>query len=119
DYKEDLRAELGADYAAPRRARSTWKYQRYMRDYLRCVQAVDDSAGAILDYLDQHELAETTRGAYTSGQGFFLCVRGWFDTRLMLGESLTMPILVRWPAQIPAGTRVTDIVSNVDFAATL
>src|SRR5699024_8808971 len=50
---------------------------------------------------------------------FFLGDHGWFDKRLMLDESLTMPMLVRWPAQIPAGTRVTDIVSNVDFAATL
>ena len=43
----------------------------------------------------------------------------WFDKRLMLDESLTMPMLLRWPAQIPAGSRVSDIVSNVDFAATL
>src|SRR5699024_2451786 len=119
DYKEDLPAELEGDDEASRRARSSWKYQRYMRDYLRCVQAVDDSVGEILDYLDQHDLAENTLVVYTSDQGFFLGDHGWFVKRLMLDESMTMPMLVRWPAQIPAGIRVTAIVSNVGFAATL
>src|SRR5699024_2300667 len=72
-----------------------------------------------LGYLEQEGIAENTLVVYTSDQGFFLGDHGWFDKRLMLDESLPMPMLVRWPAQIPAGTRVTDIVSNVDFAATL
>ncbi|HLS72909.1 MAG TPA: sulfatase/phosphatase domain-containing protein, partial [Actinomycetaceae bacterium] len=42
-----------------------------------------------------------------------------FDKRLMLDESLTMPMLIRWPAQIVAGSRVSDMITNVDFAATL
>ena len=37
-----------------------WKYQRYMRDYLACVQGVDDSVGKVLDYLDQSGLAKNT-----------------------------------------------------------
>ncbi|HEX7351334.1 sulfatase [Brachybacterium sp.] len=119
DYKDELPAELEGDDEATRRARSSWKYQRYMRDYLRCVQAVDDSVGEILNYLEENGLAENTLVIYTSDQGFFLGDHGWFDKRLMLDESLTMPMLVRWPAQVPAGSRVTDIVSNVDFAATL
>ena len=119
DYKDELPAELEGDAEEARRARSAWKYQRYMRDYLRCVQAVDDSVGEILDHLDETGLAENTIVIYTSDQGFFLGDHGWFDKRLMLDESLTMPMLVRWPAQIAAGTRLSDIVSNVDFAATL
>ena len=119
DYKDDLPAELEGEDEATRRERSAWKYQRYMRDYLRCVQAVDDSIGEILDYLEQEGIAENTLVIYTSDQGFFLGDHGWFDKRLMLDESLTMPMLIRWPATIPAGLRVTDTISNVDFAATL
>ncbi|MGO2558582.1 sulfatase family protein [Brachybacterium sp.] len=119
DYKDELPAELEGEGEEARHARTSWKYQRYMRDYLRCVQAVDDSVGEILDYLDENGLAENTLVIYTSDQGFFLGDHGWFDKRLMLDESLTMPMLVRWPAQIAADSRVTDIVSNVDFAATL
>ncbi|ATG56223.1 sulfatase [Brachybacterium ginsengisoli] len=119
DYKDELPAELEGEGEEARRARSSWKYQRYMRDYLRCVQAVDDSVGEILDHLDEQGIAENTIVIYTSDQGFFLGDHGWFDKRLMLDESLTMPMLVRWPAQVPAGSHVTDVVSNVDFAATL
>ncbi|ASK65915.1 sulfatase [Brachybacterium avium] len=119
DYKETLPPELEGDGEASWRARSSWKYQRYMRDYLRCVQAVDDSVGEILDHLEENGLAENTIVIYTSDQGFFLGDHGWFDKRLMLDESLTMPMLVRWPAQVAAGSRITDTISNVDFAATL
>ena len=30
-----------------------WKYQRYVKDYLRCVDSVDENVGRILDYLEQ------------------------------------------------------------------
>lgn len=119
DYKDALPAELEGDDEASRCARSSWKYQRYMRDYLRCVQAVDDSIGQILERLDTEGIAEDTLVVYTSDQGFFLGDHGWFDKRLMLDESLTMPMLLRWPAAVPPGTRITDTLSNVDIAATV
>ena len=102
DFKDELPPELEGDTEDARRARSSWKYQRYMRDYLRCVQAVDDSVGEILSWLEVNGLDENTLFIYTSDQGFFLGDHGWFDKRLMLDESLTMPMLVRWPAQVPA-----------------
>ena len=117
DVKEPVPPELeGEEHLAER---SSWKYQRYMRDYLRCVQAVDDSVGELLDYLDEHDLGESTLVIYTSDQGFFLGDHGWFDKRLMFDESLTMPVVVRWPEAIGAGTRVGEMVTNVDMAATL
>ena len=56
---------------------------------------------------------------YTSDQGFFLGDHGWFDKRLMFEQSLQMPVVIRWPAGVPAQTRCDAIVTNVDFAATL
>src|SRR5262245_24483830 len=56
-----------------------WKYQRYMRDYLACVAAVDDNVGRLLDYLDQNGLTENTIVIYTSDQGFFLGDHNWYD----------------------------------------
>ncbi|GAA1282204.1 MULTISPECIES: sulfatase family protein [Brachybacterium] len=117
DYKDELPPELEGEGKG--RERASWKYQRYMRDYLRCVQAVDDSVGEILGWLETQGLDEDTVVIYTSDQGFFLGDHGWFDKRLMLDESLTMPMLVRWPAQVPAGSHITDMITNVDFAATL
>ncbi len=95
-----------------------WKYQRYVKDYMRCVRSVDDGIGEILGYLDSAGLAENTVVIYSSDQGWYLGEHGWFDKRWMYEESLKTPLLVRWPGVVKAGTRNTDIVSNLDFAQT-
>ncbi|MCQ6558420.1 sulfatase family protein [Paenibacillus mendelii] len=95
-----------------------WKYQRYMKDYLRCVASIDDNVGRLLDYLEDEGLAEDTIVIYTSDQGFFLGDHGWFDKRFMYEESLRMPFVVKYPREIRQGS-VTDAMSlNVDFAQT-
>jgi len=116
DLKQPVPEELrGAEH---RDARVHWKYQRFMRDYLQTVQSIDDNVGRLLDHLDATGLAENTLVIYTSDQGFFLGDHGWFDKRLMFDESLQMPMLVRWPAETPAGSTSDAIITNVDFAAT-
>jgi arylsulfatase A-like enzyme len=96
----------------------SWRYQRYIKDYLRVVASIDDNVGRMLDHLDEGGLADNTVVVYTSDQGFFLGDHGWFDKRLMYEESLTMPFLVRYPDRVRAGTVNDDIVVNVDFAPT-
>ena len=95
-----------------------WKYQRYMKDYLRCVASVDDNVGDLLEYLDESGLAENTVVVYTSDQGFYLGDHGWFDKRFMYEESFRMPFLVRYPQEIKAGSVNDDLVQNLDFAPT-
>lgn len=95
-----------------------WAYQLYIKDYLRCVQSVDDSVGRVLDYLDNNNLRENTLVIYTSDQGFFLGDHGLYDKRLMYEESLRMPFLARYPREIKAGTVNSDIILNIDFAHT-
>jgi arylsulfatase A-like enzyme len=95
-----------------------WRYQRYIKDYLRCIASVDDSVGRLLDYLDQSGLRTNTLVIYTSDQGFFLGDHGWFDKRFMYEESLRMPFLVSLPGRIPAATTNAAMILNVDFAPT-
>jgi arylsulfatase A-like enzyme len=101
------------------KAMSLYKYQRYIKDYLRCIAAVDENVGRILDYLDDHDLAKNTIVIYTSDQGFFLGEHGWFDKRFIYEEALRMPLLIRFPAAIRAGSRDDHLVLNTDFAPTL
>ncbi len=96
-----------------------WRYQRYIKDYLRVVAAVDDGVGRLLDHLDDTGLADNTIVVYTSDQGFFLGDHGMFDKRLMYEESLSMPLLIQYPDRVAAGVTSDDIVVNVDFAPTL
>jgi arylsulfatase A-like enzyme len=95
-----------------------WKYQRYIKDYLRCIASVDDNVGRVLDYLDESGLAENTVVFYTADQGFYLGDHGWFDKRFMYEESLRMPLMVRCPKHIKAGSISDEIVLNLDFAPT-
>lgn len=98
-------------------ALARWKYQRYIRDYVRCIASIDDNVGRTLDFLDESGLSENTIVVYTSDQGFYLGEHGWFDKRFMYEESLRMPLLVRYPAEITP--RVSnDMVLNLDFAPT-
>lgn len=96
----------------------SWYYQRYIKDYLRCVASIDDNVGRILDYLDEEGLAEDTIIVYTSDQGFFLGDHGWYDKRFMYEESLRMPFVIRYPKAIKAGSVTKDFALNVDFPET-
>jgi arylsulfatase A-like enzyme len=93
-----------------------WKYQRYIKDYLRVVASIDDNVGRLLDYLGQESLTEDTLVIYTSDQGFFLGDHGWYDKRFMYEESLRMPFVLRYPRETKPGTVNKDIILNVDFA---
>lgn len=95
-----------------------WKYQCYLRDYLGCIQSVDDSVGRILRYLDAMDMARNTIVVYASDQGFYLGEHGWFDKRWIYEESVKTPLLVRWPDVTPQGSSCDLMVSNVDFAET-
>ncbi len=99
-------------------ALNKFKYQRYMQDYLACVQSVDDNVSRLLDWLDLNGLRENTVVIYTSDQGFFLGEHGLYDKRFMYEESVRMPFLVRWPGVIKPGSVQDALAINPDFAPT-
>lgn len=112
DLKEPVPEGLSA------REEQSWRYQRYIKDYLRCIASVDDNVGRILDYLEREGIADETIVVYTSDQGFFLGDHGWFDKRFMYEESLRMPFVIRYPQGIKPGGINQDMILNVDFAPT-
>lgn len=95
-----------------------WKFNRYIKDYLRTIKSVDDGVGEVLDYLEDAGLAENTVVVYTSDQGFYLGEHGWFDKRFMYEESFRTPLLIRYPKEIKPGSVIDDLVQNLDFAPT-
>ena len=95
-----------------------WKFNRYLKDYLRTIQSIDDGVGEVLNYLDENNLSENTIVIYTSDQGFYLGEHGWFDKRFMYEESLRTPILMRYPKEIKSGTEINQLIQNLDFAPT-
>ena len=95
-----------------------WKYQRYIKDYMRAVAGIDDNVGRLLSELQRAGLDENTVVVYSSDQGMFLGDHGWFDKRWMYEESLRTPLMVRWPGVVKAGSISEQLVMNLDFAQT-
>jgi arylsulfatase A-like enzyme len=94
-----------------------WKYQRYMQDYLACVQGVDESVGAVLDYLEKSGLAKNTVVFYTADNGFYLGDLGMYDKRFMYEPGLHVPLLVRGPG-VAVGQVSDQFSLDVDLAPT-
>jgi uncharacterized sulfatase len=107
-------------YTTPRNEEETaeWKLQRYLQDYLATIKSVDESVGAIMEYLEQQGLDKNTVLVYTSDQGFYLGEHGWFDKRFMYEESFIMPLAIRYPIEIKAGAEIRALTQNIDFAPT-
>lgn len=95
-----------------------WKYQRYLKDYLRCIKSIDDEVGRLIAYLEQEGLMDNTIIVYTSDQGFYMGEHGWFDKRFMYEESFRTPLIVRYPGKIKAGSVSDALVQNIDYAPT-
>ncbi len=95
------------------------KYQRYAKDYLACIQAVDEGVGRILEEIDELGIADDTIVVYTSDQGWYLGEHGWYDKRWMYEESFRTPFILRWPGHIAPGTTTGILAQNIDFAPTV
>ena len=98
------------------RERAQWKFNRYMRDYLKTLRSLDDNVGRLLDYLEASGLADHTLVVYTSDQGFYMGEHGWFDKRFMYEESMRTPLVMR----LPGGAQgdIDALVQNIDYAPT-
>lgn len=95
-----------------------WKYQQFLKDYLRCIKSVDDGVGEILKYLKDNGLEDNTMVVYTSDQGFYMGEHNWFDKRFMYEESFRTPLLIKYPKAIKPGIQSDALVQNIDYAPT-
>ena len=115
-YGPRNKAMLEANLSAKELAK--WKYQRYIKDYMRTIKSVDDQIGRLLDYLEENKLMDNTIIVYTSDQGFYMGEHGWFDKRFMYEESFRTPLLIMYPKMIKAGSVCNELVQNIDYAPT-
>ena len=95
-----------------------WKFQRYAKNYLRCVKGVDESLGRLRATLKDLELDDNTVVIYSSDQGFYIGDHGWYDKRWMYEESLKMPFVAYWPGVTKPGSRSKHLIQNLDYAET-
>ncbi|MEM9337208.1 MAG: sulfatase [Bacteroidota bacterium] len=94
-------------------------YQRYMKDYLRCVKGIDDNMGRLIHFLKKEGLWDNTIIIYTSDQGMMLGEHDFQDKRWMYEESMRMPFIMHYPGMTEPNTVTDLLINNTDFAPTL
>jgi arylsulfatase A-like enzyme len=88
-------------------------------DYYAQITALDDQFGRLVEILDEAGLRDETVLAYTSDHGDSFWSQGRNQKGNPYEESINVPLIVRWPGEIPEGYVVQDPVGIVDLAPTL
>jgi len=104
------------------RVAETWEeFQPLLARCYEHVHAVDRALGSVLDTLDRLGIADETLVIYSADHGDILGAHsGSFDKGwLMVEETMRIPMVVRWPDEIPASTSSDALVSNLDIVPTL
>jgi N-acetylglucosamine-6-sulfatase len=96
-----------------------WKSSKKYVDQLRCLAAVDDGIGRLVEALRERGNLENTLIVFTSDNGYFHLEHRRWDKRLAYEESLRIPMVVVYPGKIKPGSTVSEMITNVDFAPTV
>ncbi|KPL09697.1 MAG: hypothetical protein AMS26_22540 [Bacteroides sp. SM23_62] len=88
-------------------------------NYLRAMLAVDESYGRIRNTLEELDILDNTIIVFSSDNGYFIGAHQRGDKRLMYEESIRIPLIIRYPDIVEAGSRNTEFVLNTDIAPTL
>jgi arylsulfatase A-like enzyme len=90
-----------------------------LRCYLAMCRNADDNVGRILSFLDQSGLADNTIVVFTSDHGEQHGSHGRVNKMVPYAESVNIPLILRWPGRIPAGTISDALYVPLDHMATL
>lgn len=91
----------------------------YYKRYAETLRGVDESIGAVMAYLKEEGLLESTLIIYMGDNGFQFGEHGLIDKRVAYEASMRVPMLAFCPEIIKPGTVITDVVANIDIAPTL
>ena len=105
----------GVDYAY--HGREPWE-DNVIR-YCETLRSLDESIGAVLNYLEEAGLAESTLVIYMGDNGFAWGEHGLIDKRHFYEESARVPMLARCPELCKGGTVVEQMIQNIDLAPTI
>ena len=91
-----------------------------MRGRAEMLLGVDDSLGRIVGALEKAGILDNTIVIFTSDHGYFYGEHGLNEERrLAYEETIRIPLLVRYPARVKAGTVDSRMVLTLDLAPTL
>jgi arylsulfatase A-like enzyme len=97
-----------------------WKYQRFAKNYLRCLKGIDENVGRIVSSLSSVKNSRNLI-AYTANHGRFIGEHGWFGTHWMYEETMRIPLVLSGNISFTDSQKInkTDLVQNIDLAPTI
>jgi len=105
--------------AEPRRGRGN-DLSAIVGDELRCLSSIDEGVGLLFAALEKSGQLDNTIIIYTSDNGMLMGEHGKFNVkRWAYDPVLRIPLLVRYPRLVSAGSVREQLVLNIDVAPTL
>ena len=95
-----------------------WKFQRFVKNYLRCVRGIDDNLKRIETALSETN-SKDTFFIYTSNHGRLLGEHGWYGSRWMYEESMQIPLIINPDLSQNSPKLISSLVQNLDIAPTI
>jgi arylsulfatase A-like enzyme len=117
----ELKKPANWNQGAPWVEKAGWDWDRRVPDrlaYFQTLAGIDDNIGRVLDTLDDLKLADNTLVIYMGDNGYYLGEHGLGDKRTAYEESIRIPFLLRYPAEVKPAVR-DELVLNLDVTATV
>lgn len=99
-------------------AKDILDYAKFIKDYHAVIKGVDDNIGKVFAALEAAKKLDDTMMLFTGDNGFFLGDWGRYDKRFMHEVSIRVPLVIRYPRMIKAGSTSDKMAINVDWAPT-
>lgn len=102
-----------------RRPGAVTDFERFVRSYVATINSVDDSVGRLYAALERSGELDNTVFIFASDNGFLFGEHGMIDKRTMHEASIRVPLVVRYPEKIKAGTTIDQHVLSLDVAPSI
>ncbi len=79
----------------------------------------DENVGRVMRALEKAGTLDDTAVILSSDHGFFLGEWRMYDKRLMYEPSIRVPLIVRYPRVVKAGSTCEQMALNIDFLSTI
>ena len=112
----DALNKIGEQFVTSDQPRSL---EELVKDHYCGVQSNDEDIGQIFAVLEQRGVMNDTAILWSSDHGFFLGEHRFYDKRLMYEPSIRVPLMMRYPPRIRAGTVSDKMVLDLDIPPTL
>ena len=94
-------------------------YQKFVKDFYAVIVGADENIGRVFDVLKETGRLDDTVMMHTGDNGFFMGEWNRFDKRFMHEVSIRVPLVIRYPRMIKAGSICDRMAINVDWAPTI